>query len=123
MILSLFNNLNKRDREFDQDIGTEKAIGDMSWMVKVGIIGYGNMKSLLKNYVVLKWKCCDMIGNVGDANAKAGFFKELQQKADVLSLHIGHRKLIKWLMRPLDAFTKSFWVFNTLENNVVTADW
>jgi hypothetical protein len=29
-----FNNLNKADREFDQDIGTEKAIGDMSWMVK-----------------------------------------------------------------------------------------
>jgi D-3-phosphoglycerate dehydrogenase len=49
MILSLFNNLNKADREFDQDIGTEKAIGDMSWMSKtVGIIGYGNMKCFAK---------------------------------------------------------------------------
>jgi lactate dehydrogenase-like 2-hydroxyacid dehydrogenase len=30
MILSLFNNLNKADRKFDQDIGTEKAIEVMS---------------------------------------------------------------------------------------------
>jgi D-3-phosphoglycerate dehydrogenase len=45
--------------------------------------------------------CYDIKEHVG-ANAKAGLFKELQQKADVLSLHIPWtRKLIKWLMRPL----------------------
>jgi phosphoglycerate dehydrogenase-like enzyme len=54
---------------------------------------------------------CYIKEHVGDANAKQVSLKELQQKADVLSLHIPWtRKLIKWLMRLCRCFRSLFGV-------------
>jgi D-3-phosphoglycerate dehydrogenase len=50
--------------------------------------------------------CYDIKEHVGDANAKQVSLKELQQM--LICIFLGHRKLIKWLMAFVDAFTKSF---------------
>jgi D-3-phosphoglycerate dehydrogenase len=56
MILSLFNNLNKADREIRSGHwNRESNRGHELDGKTVGIIGYGNMgKTFAKNYVVLK---------------------------------------------------------------------
>jgi D-3-phosphoglycerate dehydrogenase len=53
---------------------------------------------------------------------KAGLFKRVTTKADVLSLHILTPETNQMVDAFVDAF-RSLWVFNTSrENNVVTAD-
>jgi D-3-phosphoglycerate dehydrogenase len=95
-----FNNLNKADREIDQDIGTEKAIDELD--KTVGIIGYGNMGNFAKKPCGLKWKCCVILRNMLVMLTQQVSLKELQQKSRCAELaFLGHRKLIKWLMRPL----------------------
>lgn len=94
----------------------------------VGIIGYGNMgKSFAKklrgfDVAVL---CYDILPNVGDSNAKQVSLEELQQKADVLSLHIPWTPETDQLINDsfIQAFTKPFWFVNTARGkSVVTAD-
>jgi phosphoglycerate dehydrogenase-like enzyme len=53
----------------------------------VGIIGYGNMgNALLKNYVVLKWKCCYDIKNMlVMLTQKQVSLKELQKRCAELA--------------------------------------
>jgi D-3-phosphoglycerate dehydrogenase len=55
-----------------------------------------------------------ILRHVGDANAKQ-VFKRVTTKADVLSLHIPWTPETNQMVDAafVDAFTKSFWVFNT----------
>ena len=94
----------------------------------VGIIGYGNMgKSFAKKLrgfdtAVL---CHDILPNVGDANAKQVSLQELQQKADVVSLHIPWTPQTDQMLNQafIHAFSKPFWLINTARGkSVVTAD-
>jgi D-3-phosphoglycerate dehydrogenase len=69
--------------------------------------------------------CYDIQKNVGDENARQVSLIELQQKTDVLSLHIPWTpetdKLIS--IDFINAFAKPFWFINTSRGkNVVTAD-
>jgi hypothetical protein len=67
----------------------------------------------------------DIQNNIGDANAKQVALVELQQKADVLSLHIPWTPETNGLVNRdfIQAFTKPFWLINTSRGkNVVTAD-
>ena len=129
MILSLFNNLNKGDREIRSGHWNREGNRGLELDGKtVGIIGYGNMgKCFAKKLSGFEVEvlCYDIRQHVGDANAKQVSLKELQQKADVLSLHIPWTPETNKMVDAafIDAFTKSFWVFNTSRgNNVVTAD-
>jgi D-3-phosphoglycerate dehydrogenase len=129
MILSLFNNLNKADREIRSGHwNRESNRGHELDGKTVGIIGYGNMgKSFAKKLrgFEVDVLCHDILENVGDANAKQVSLEELQQKADVLSLHIPWTPETNKMVDAafIDGFAKPFWVFNTSRGkNIVTDD-
>lgn len=129
MILSLFNNLNKADREIRSGHwNRESNRGHELDGKTVGIIGYGNMgKSFAKKLrgFEVDVLCYDILENVGDANAKQVSLEELQQKSDVLSLHIPWTPETNKMVDAafINAFAKPFWVFNTSRGkNIVTAD-
>lgn len=129
MILSLFNNLNKADQEIRSGHwNRESNRGHELDGKTVGIIGYGNMgKSFAKKLrgFDVEVLCYDILENVEDANAKQVSLQELQQKADVLSLHIPWTPETDKMVDAdfIKGFAKSFWIINTSRGkNIVTAD-
>jgi D-3-phosphoglycerate dehydrogenase len=129
MILSLFNKLNVADKEIRSGHwNRESNRGHELDGKTVGIIGYGNMgkwfAKKLRGFDV-EVLCYDIQDNVADANARQVSLKELQQKADVLSLHIPWTPETDKMVntRFINAFAKPFWIFNTSRGkNIVTAD-
>lgn len=129
MILSLFNNLNKADREIRSGYwNRESNRGHELDGKTVGIIGYGNMgkwfAKKLRGFDV-EVLCYDIKENVGDTNSKQVSLAELQQKADVLSLHLPWTPETDKMVNAdfINAFAKPFWIFNTSRGkNIVTAD-
>ena len=128
MLLSLFNNLNKANNQVKS--GQWKREANRGYELEgktVGIIGYGNMgKSFAKKLsgFDVKVLCYDILPNVGDANANQVTLAELQEQADVLSLHtpwtpetdkmVNHQFISK--------FKKTFWLLNTARGNSVVTD-
>ncbi|OYQ37909.1 hydroxyacid dehydrogenase [Flavobacterium cyanobacteriorum] len=129
MLLSLFNNLNRADRQIRAGQWIREANRGHELEGKtVGIIGYGNMgKSFAKklqgfNVEVL---CYDIKEDVGDENARQVTLEELQQKADVLSLHTPWTPETNRMVNAgfINAFAKPFWLINTARGkSVVTKD-
>lgn len=129
MLLSLFNNLNKADREIRRGQWVREGNRGHELDGKtVGIIGYGNMgKSFAKKLrgFDVEVLCYDIKPFVGDANAKQVSLEELREKADVLSLHTPHTSETHRMVDAafIDAFTKPFWLINTARGkSVVTKD-
>jgi D-3-phosphoglycerate dehydrogenase len=129
MLLSLFNKLNKADKEVrnGQWLREENRGIELDGKT-VGLIGYGNMgKSFaqkLRGFDV-EVLCYDLKQNVSDENCKQVTLKELQQKADVLSLHTPQTKLTKNMVNHhfIQNFKKNFWLINTARGtSVVTKD-
>ena len=129
MLLSLFNNLNKANNEVKSGQWKREANRGHELEGKtVGIIGYGNMgKSFAKklrgfDVTVL---CHDILPNMSDANATQVSLSELQERADVLSLHTPWTPETDKMINAdfINQFKKSFWLINTARgNSVVTAD-
>jgi D-3-phosphoglycerate dehydrogenase len=129
MLLSIFNNLNQansdiRNGNWNRDANRGVALEGKT----VGIIGYGNMgKSFAKK---LRGFDCEVIfydikPNLSDQNAKQVSLQELQQKADIVSLHTPWDKSTDKMIDAIfiAAMQKSFWIINTARgNSVVTAD-
>jgi D-3-phosphoglycerate dehydrogenase / 2-oxoglutarate reductase len=129
MILSLFNNLNQADREIRSGHwNRESNRGHELDGKTIGIIGYGNMgKAFAKKLrgFDVEVLCYDLKENVGDENARQVGLEELQQKTDVLSLHIPWTPETDKMVNSnfINGFAKPFWVFNTSRGkNIVTAD-
>ena len=129
MILSLFNNLNKADREIRSgQWNRESNRGHELDGKTVGIIGYGNMgKSFAKKLrgFDVEVLCYDIQENVGDENAKQVSLADFQLKVDVVSLHLPWTpETNKMVDTPfIEAFAKPFWILNTSRGkNIVTAD-
>jgi len=129
MLLSLFNNLNKADREVrDGHWIREGNRGHELEGKTVGIIGYGNMgKSFAKKLrgFDVEVLCYDIKDGVGDANATQVSLQELRQKANVVSLHTPWTPETDKMINAdfINAFAKPFWFINTARgNSVVTAD-
>lgn len=129
MILSLFNKLNHADKEVKAgQWNRESNRGTELDGKTIGIIGYGNMgKSFAKKLrgFDVEVLCYDILPNVGDENAKQVSLQELQQKTDVLSLHIPWTPETDKMVNTafINQFAKSFWLINTARGkNVVTAD-
>ena len=129
MLLSLFNNLNKANNEVKSGQWKREANRGHELEGKtVGIIGYGNMgKSFAKklrgfDVTVL---CHDILPNMGDSNANQVSLSELQERADVLSLHTPWTPETDKMINAdfINQFKKPFWLINTARgNSVVTAD-
>jgi D-3-phosphoglycerate dehydrogenase len=129
MLLSLFNKLNKADREVRQGKWLREENRGIELDGKtVGLIGYGNMgKAFAKklrgfNIEVI---CFDIKANVGDESCKQVSLKELQAKVDVLSLHTPETPLTTNMINTsfINTFTKPFWLLNTARGkSVVTKD-
>jgi len=129
MILSLFNKLNNADKEVKSgQWNRESNRGTELDGKTVGIIGYGNMgKSFAKKLrgFDVEVLCYDILPNVGDENAKQVSLEELQQKSDVLSLHIPWTPETDKMVNTefINQFVKPFWLINTARGkSVVTAD-
>lgn len=129
MLLSLMNKLNRADKLVRE--GKWIREGNRGYELEnktIGIIGYGNMgKSFAKKLRGLDVDvlCYDIQENVADANATQVSLKELQQKVDVLSLHIPWTPETDKMVNAnfINSFAKPFWFLNTSRgNNVVTAD-
>lgn len=129
MLLSLMNKLNRADRLVRE--GKWIREGNRGYELEgktVGLIGYGNMgKSFAKKLCGFDVEvlCYDILPNVGDANARQVSLKELQNQADVLSLHIPWTPETDKMVNAefINAFAKPFWLINTSRGkNVVTDD-
>ena len=114
MLLSLFNNLNRADRQIRNGQWIREGNRGHELEGKtVGIIGYGNMgKSFAKKLrgFDVEVLCYDIQPMVGDANARQVPLEELQQKADVLSLHTPWTPETNKMVNAgfIDAFAKPF---------------
>ena len=129
MLLSLFNKLNKGDREIRNGKWRREENRGIELDGKtIGLIGYGNMgKSFakkLKGFDV-QVLCYDILPSVGDENCRQVSLEELQEKTDVLSLHTPETKATINMVNTefINAFKKPFWLLNTARGkSVVTED-
>jgi D-3-phosphoglycerate dehydrogenase / 2-oxoglutarate reductase len=129
MLLTLFNKFHTADAEVRQGKWQREANRGLELDGKtVGIIGYGYMgKAFAKklrgfDVDVLYY---DILPNVGDANAKQVSLQELQEKADVLSLHTPQTPETQGMINAnfINQFKKPFWFINTARGkSVVTSD-
>src|SRR5690554_392977 len=130
MLLSLFNKLNQADKSVKSGKWErEKHRGYELEGKTVGLIGYGNMgKSVakkLKGFDVEEVLFYDIQSGLGDENAREVSLEELQQKADVLSLHTSWTPLTHKMIDAdfINKFSKPFWFINTARGkSVVTKD-
>ncbi|WP_299115080.1 2-hydroxyacid dehydrogenase [uncultured Winogradskyella sp.] len=129
MLLSLFNKLNKADKEVRQGKWLREANRGLELDGKtVGLIGYGNMgKAFAKKLrgFDVETLCYDIKPNVGDENATQISLSDLQEKADVLSLHTPQTPLTINMVDSefINSFKKPFWLINTARGkSVVTED-
>jgi len=129
MLLSLMNKLNRADKLVREGHWIREGNRGHELEGKtVGLIGYGNMgKSFAKKLrgFDVKVLCYDILPNVADENARQVSLAELQQKADVLSLHIPWTTETDKLVNAdfINGFIKPFWFINTSRGkNVFTDD-
>lgn len=129
MLLSLFNNLNQANVEVKSGHWNRESNRGHELKGKtIGIIGYGNMgKAFAKKLQGFEVTvlCYDILDTVGDKYASQVPLSELQQKADVVSLHTPWNPTTDKMIDAqfIKAFAKPFWLINTARgNSVVTAD-
>ncbi len=130
MLLSLFNNLNKADREVRSGRWDREGNRGVELEGKtVGIIGYGNMGKAfakkLRGFDVDQVICYDIKGGVEDENARQVGIMELQSRTDVLSLHVPQTDSTIGMIDTefIGKFQNPLWLLNTARGKcVVTAD-
>jgi len=129
MLLSLFNKLNKADKEVRNGKWLrEENRGIELYGKTIGIIGYGNMGKAfakkLRGFEVTVL-CYDIKPNLGDENCTQVSLSELQEKVDVLSLHIPETPHTTAMIDAsfINQFKNPFWLLNTARGkSVVTHD-
>lgn len=129
MLLSLFNKLNTADQEVRSGKWDREGNRGVELDGKtVGLIGYGNTgKAFAKKLrgFDIEVICYDILGGVGDENARQVGIMELQQRSDVLSLHVPQTPETKGMIHTefINEFQKPFWLLNTARGKcVVTKD-
>ena len=107
-------NSNKLTSKFDKESGYVRQNRGLELDGKtIGLIGYGNMgKSFAKKLrgFDVEVLCYDIKENIGDANCRQTTLTEIQEKADVLSIHTPLNELSdKMINRDLiSLFKKTF---------------
>ncbi len=129
MLLSLFNKLNKADKEVRKGSWLREENRGVELDGKtVGLIGYGNMgKSFAKKLKGFDVSVIfyDIKSGLEDENAQQVSLSELQKKSDVLSLHVPETDETVGMINKsfINCFDKPFWILNTARGkSVVTKD-
>ncbi len=129
MLLSLFNNLNKADKEVKEGHWLREDNRGLEVEGKtIGIIGYGNMgKAFAKKLRGFDCEvlCYDIKDGVGDANAHQVTLEHFRNHVDVVSLHTPWTPLTNKMVDAdfIAAIKKPFWLLNTARGkSVVTKD-
>ncbi|TAI47229.1 2-hydroxyacid dehydrogenase [Flagellimonas allohymeniacidonis] len=129
MLLALMNKMTKANREVKKGKWDREGNRGVELEGKtVGIIGYGNMgKAFAKKLIGFDVEviCYDIVGGVGDDNARQVGIMEFQQKSDVISLHVPQTESTVGMMNSefINEFHKPFWLLNTARGKcVVTKD-
>ncbi|TRZ43996.1 2-hydroxyacid dehydrogenase [Robertkochia solimangrovi] len=129
MLLVLFNKLLVADREVRNGIWKREENRGLELDGKtVGIYGYGNMgKAFAKKLAGFDVEviCYDIVGGVGDANARQVGIMEFRKNVDIVSLHTPQTPETMAMVNSefIESFNKPFWFLNTARGkSVVTAD-
>lgn len=125
MLLALFNKLHSADRDVRSGAWQREANRGVELDGKtVGIIGYGHMgKAFAKKLrgFDVEVLCYDLKPNVGDENAQQVSLQTLQEKTQVLSLHVPHTELTFQMIDTnfISQFKHPFWLLNTARGSCV----
>lgn len=129
MLLSLFNKLNKADKEVREGLWQREENRGLELDGKtVGLIGYGNMgKAFAKKLRGFEVDVIfyDIKEGIADENARQVDYDEFFEKADVVSLHVPWTDETNQMINKefISKFKKPFWFINTSRGkNVVTHD-
>ncbi|GGF20288.1 NAD(P)-dependent oxidoreductase [Echinicola rosea] len=129
MLLMLFNNLQNADREVRQGIwDREGNRGEELQGKTVGVFGYGNMGKAfarrLSGFGVEVLAYDKYLENYSDEYATEATFEDIQQKADVLSIHVPLTSETRdfFTVEVLDDFSKPFYLINTARGEVVSLE-
>lgn len=129
MLLSLLNHLNRVDNQVRNGIWKREENRGIEIEGKtIGIIGYGHMgKAFAKKLKGFDCDviCYDILGGVGDENARQVGIMEFKKRVDILSLHTPQTpQTIRMVNKEfIEEFHKSFWLINTARGkSVVTED-
>ena len=129
MLLTLFNNILKADREVRKGIWDREGNRGVEIMGKtVGLIGYGNNGSATARR--LSGFGCEVLAydkyrdNYGDQYAQESSLEEIKQKADILSLHIPLTEETRYLVNKdfIGHFAKPFYLLNLSRGEIVKLD-
>jgi D-3-phosphoglycerate dehydrogenase len=129
MLLGLFNNILKADREVRNGIWDREGNRGVELMNKtVGIIGYGNNGSATAKR--LSGFGCKVLAydkyrdNYGDAYAKESSLEKIMSEADILSLHIPLTDITRYLINDafVSNFSKPFYLLNLSRGEIVSLD-
>lgn len=128
-LLALFNNLTKANSEVKRGKWDREGNRGIELDGKtVGIVGYGNTgKAFAKKLSGFDVEviCYDIIGGVSDENARQVGIMELEQKSDIISLHVPQTPETHGMINTefINAFQKPFWLLNTARGKcLVTED-
>ena len=128
MLLSLFNKIKQADSQIRKGKWLRETHRGIELDGKVvGLIGYGNMgKSFAKKLrgFDVEVLCYDIKEGVGDENCRQTSLTEIQERADVLSIHTPYNELSnKMIDRDLiSLFKKPFFLINTARGTAVVTD-
>ena len=128
MLLMLFNKLKQADNEVRAgQWNREKNRGLELEGKTVGLIGYGNMGNAFSRKLKgfdCEVLCYDIRPNLGNENARQVSLEELQQRADVLSLHTPWTPLTDKMVDTefINGFKKPFWLINTARGKSVVTE-
>ncbi|WP_031527093.1 2-hydroxyacid dehydrogenase [Dyadobacter crusticola] len=129
MLLALFNNVLKADREVRQGIWDREGNRGIELMNKtVGIIGYGNNGSATAKR--LSGFGCEVLAydkyrdNYGDGFATEATLEAIMEKADIISLHIPLTELSRYLIDDnfIAGCTKPFFLVNLSRGEIAKLD-
>ncbi len=127
MLLALFNHVPKADREIRKGIwDREGNRGEELAGKTVGVFGYGNMgqafSKKLKGFDVKVLAYDKYKMSYGDAYAQEAKFEQIQQEADILSIHVPltEETMGYFTMNILEGFKKPIYLINTARGKVIT---
>jgi len=129
MILALFNKFLQSDTQIRKGIWDREANrGEELAGKTVGIFGYGNMGKAfakrLRGFDVRILAYDKYLDGFGDEHVRESTFQEIQQEADILSIHVPLTEETRYFFtrEVLEQFSKPFYLINTGRGEVISFD-